>query len=355
MSRAFRSKRPLGFARLRLRLQWLREWLTKENEPLTLLLMTKGHLEVQKLHIQPKWVKVFKYGVVSLCALFAISLVFLFYFLATLPIKFQMERENLALKTELNKVQFHLDNLQTTVDRVSRFNQKLRALTDVDKEFAKDRGPLAGQGGADDEFDQQIFDFGDFEVKQADLALDDNAPEILNRRDRFIVQKLFSWMTRLYQDTELETQSVEELYEVLKGRKLQLAATPSIIPVRGWITSNFGYRLDPFTGRRAFHKGMDVAAREGTSIVSPAEGVVSFAGPYGSYGNTVMVFHGYGVSSLYAHTEDVLVRVGQKVKRGDILATVGTTGRSTSAHLHYEIIVHGVRVDPRKYILDRRL
>lgn len=316
--------------------------------------MAKGHLEVQKLHLSSKHLKVLRHAAIFSVTFAFLSLGFFSYFLVQLPDRGEMQRENLALRGELEKLQFHFDSLQTTVDRVHRFNQKLRALTEVDKEFAKARGPL-GQGGGDDFTNYTTFSFGDFAVDSASLSLDADNHDFLPRRDRFMLERLYAWAGRIYRDTELESQSVEELYEVLKGRKLQLASTPSILPVRGWVTSHFGYRIDPFTGRRAFHKGMDIVARTGAPILSPAEGVVSYAGRYGSFGNTVMVFHGYGISTLYAHAEDVLVRVGQRVKRGDTLATVGSSGRSTGAHLHYEIIVNGVRVDPRKYVLDRRL
>lgn len=317
--------------------------------------MTKGHLEVKKLHLSPRFISNLKIAG-ALGGVFLVASVFILaYFLVNFPEKAQLAIENRALRSELNKLQFHLDTLQTTVDRVGRFNQKLRELTDVDKEFEQARGPLGQGGGEDSAEGEGVFDFGDFEVDSANIKIDEAAPDVLSRRDRFLVEKLYTWVSRLYQGAELETQSVEELYEVLKGREFQLASTPSILPAKGWVTSHFGYRIDPFTGRRALHKGLDVVARRGTPIIAPADGVVSFAGRYGSYGNTVMVFHGYGISTLYAHAEDIVVRVGQQVKRGDVLSTVGTTGRSTAPHLHYEVIVHGVKVDPRKFVLDRSL
>jgi len=318
--------------------------------------MTKGHLEVRKIHLKSKSIRWLKLGAVGFVGLILVSTVIFVQFIVTLPERSLLQRENLALQQELNRIQFHLDTLQTTVDRVHRFNQKLRALTEVDKEFAKRQGPL-GQGGVDEsiESDDVLYHFGDFHIKESSLEMREDSLPHLDRRQRFLIQKLYSWIGRVYRDSELETQSVEELFEVLKGQKLQLAATPSIMPVRGWVTSHFGYRLDPFSGRRSLHRGLDVAARKGTPIIAPAEGVVSFSGPYGGYGNTVIVFHGYGVSTLYAHAEDLLVRAGQRVNRGDVLATVGMTGRTTGAHLHYEVRVNGIQVDPRKYILDRSL
>jgi len=356
MGRPLKKASKYSLSHLKLRFSWLRRWLKKNPDPMTLLLMTKGNLEVQKIHLSPKWIKVIKLSTVGSAFFLFVSGIIFIHFLVTLPDHYRLEQENLGLKTELNKLQFHLDTLQTTVDRVRRFNQKLRALTDVDKRFAQERGPL-GQGGGELDVAKanQEFSFGDFNIQKSSLNLNDDSPEVLERRERFMVERLYSWMTRLYRDSELENQSVEELYEVLNGRRIQLASTPSIMPVHGWITSGFGYRLDPFTGRRAFHNGLDIAAREGTPVLAPADGVVSFAGPYGGYGNAVMVFHGYGVSTLYGHNQEILVRAGQRVKRGDILATVGQTGRATGPHVHYEVIVHGVKVDPRRFILDRSL
>jgi len=354
MKTRFSEWRHLKLSRLKSRFAWLRNWLRKNPEPLTLLLMTRGHQQVHKIHLRPQWIRGIKITGVSLAVLLIVGFLSLLNFFVSLPDNYRLEKENLALKNELLSLQFHLDSLQATVDRINRFNQKLRVLTDVDKEFAKRKGPL-GQGGEADESDEEGFEFGDFKVQIAGLNSDQDSEAYLERRDRFLVEKMYSWMNRILRQAQLETQSVEELYEVLKGRKLQLASTPSIIPVKGWVTSHFGYRIDPFTGRRGLHKGLDVVARRGTPIIAPADGVVSFVGPYGTYGNAVMVFHGYGISTLYAHTDDDLVRIGQKVRRGDVLATVGSTGRSTAPHLHYELILHGVRVDPKKYILDKSL
>jgi murein DD-endopeptidase MepM/ murein hydrolase activator NlpD len=352
MSR-FKNRRSAFSQRLR-RWTWLKKWFEKNPEPLTLLFMTKGNLEVEKLHLSSRGVRNIKLFAVGSLTLLVVSLAIMIQFVLNLPERSMLERENVALKTELNRLQYNLDGVQVSLDRIQRFNQKLRALTEVDREFAKRQGPL-GQGGGERAEDSESLDFSEFAFEESSYARGDSAPQVIDRRDQFLIQKLNSWTRRLFQMAELESQSVEELFEVLKGRKLQLAATPSILPVRGWVTSHFGYRIDPFSGRRAFHKGMDISARKGAPIVSPAEGVVSFAGPYGSFGNTVMIFHGYGISTLYAHCEDILVRTGQRISRGDILGTVGNTGRSTADHLHYEVIVHGVRVDPRKYILDRQL
>lgn len=349
------SKFGRFYEALRVSSKFLRQSFSKKSEPITLLLVAKGQTEVKKIHLASRQLYFIKLGAAGLATFFFFSGLFFFEYLSSLPDRSLLQRENTALRTELNTIQYHLDTLQTTVDRVQRFNEKLRALTEVDKEFARQQGPL-GQGGSDDSYETaRVFDFGDFRVHEESIEMADVSELKLDRRQQFLIQRLFSQITRLYRDSELESQSVEELFEVLKGRRLQLAATPSILPVNGWVTSHFGYRIDPFTGGRGFHRGMDIAARTGTPIVAPAQGVVSFAGKFGSFGNTVKIFHGYGISTLYAHADDLLVRSGQRVNRGDVIATVGSTGRSTGPHLHYEVHVHGVRVDPRKYVLNKSL
>ena len=140
--------------------------------------------------------------------------------------------------------------------------------------------------------------------------------------------------------------------ESLEEQRSFLASTPAIWPVRGWVTSGFGYRFDPFIGEEKIHEGIDISTPIGTPILTPANGVVSFIGNEESYGITLIIDHGYGVSTRYAHLSKVLVRLGQRVRRGDKVAQVGQTGRTTGPHLHYEVRLHGVPVNPKNYFLD---
>jgi len=124
------------------------------------------------------------------------------------------------------------------------------------------------------------------------------------------------------------------------------AATPSIWPVVGYLSSMWGSRKDPFTGGRDFHPGLDISARAGTPIHATANGVVESAGYAGNYGNMVLVKHGFGLSTRYGHMSRIAAFPGMKVKRGDIIGYVGSTGRATSAHLHYEILLNGQTINP---------
>jgi murein DD-endopeptidase MepM/ murein hydrolase activator NlpD len=137
-------------------------------------------------------------------------------------------------------------------------------------------------------------------------------------------------------------------------RRRSLAdATPSIWPVAGWLTSSFGNRRDPFTGGSDFHPGLDISANHGDEVLAPAIGTVSMAGWNGSYGNMVVLDHGYGIVTKYGHLSRFAVMNGQQVNRGDIIGYVGSTGRSTSSHLHYEIWVNGKLTNPMRLLASR--
>jgi murein DD-endopeptidase MepM/ murein hydrolase activator NlpD len=124
------------------------------------------------------------------------------------------------------------------------------------------------------------------------------------------------------------------------------AATPSIWPAHGWLTSTFGGRSDPFSGEPAFHQGLDISADKGQPVYATADGRVESAGYTGDYGNLVVLKHDFGLTTRYGHLSKFNVKVGDVVRRGDVIAFVGSTGRSTGAHLHYEILVNGKLINP---------
>ncbi len=141
------------------------------------------------------------------------------------------------------------------------------------------------------------------------------------------------------------------LADLLQTRRVAKAATPEGLPVtRGWISSFFGRRNDPFTGRRAHHRGVDFAGREGSPIVAVASGVVVYSGPRYGYGNLVEINHGGGLVTRYGHNKENLVKVGATVERGQHIALMGATGRATGPHLHFEVHRDGRAVDPLAFI-----
>jgi murein DD-endopeptidase MepM/ murein hydrolase activator NlpD len=146
---------------------------------------------------------------------------------------------------------------------------------------------------------------------------------------------------------------VDTLRPSLEQRAALAGATPSIWPSFGWLTSGYGYRRDPFTAQRASHLGLDISGKSGDSVKVTADGTVSAAGWEGGYGQLVAVSHGFGMETRYAHLSRISVRPGQAVKRGDTLGTVGSTGRSTSPHLHYEVWINGRPVNPVQLLAAR--
>jgi murein DD-endopeptidase MepM/ murein hydrolase activator NlpD len=160
-------------------------------------------------------------------------------------------------------------------------------------------------------------------------------------------------LDRLDREVVKEEKTLSALRDYFADQKQLLAAAPSIWPVRGWVTSDFGARLDPYTEERTLHQGLDIATAKGTPVKAPADGVVIFGGYEGpGYGNVIVIDHGYGVKTRHGHLEDVFVKVGEKVKRGHVIGAVGNTGRSTGPHLHYEVRINGIPENPRKYILQ---
>jgi murein DD-endopeptidase MepM/ murein hydrolase activator NlpD len=132
----------------------------------------------------------------------------------------------------------------------------------------------------------------------------------------------------------------------VEKRESLMNATPSIWPIHGWLSAGYGVRSDPFTGERDFHPGLDISADKGTPVLATAAGKVELAAPSGDYGNLVVVDHGYGLITRYGHLSKFAVWPGRDVKRGDVIGYVGSTGRATGPHLHYEILANGKLMNP---------
>ncbi|MBX7230587.1 MAG: M23 family metallopeptidase [Bdellovibrionales bacterium] len=270
--------------------------------------------------------------------------------------------ENEHLKRQFQVVESKLSSLESNLDRVQNFTKKLKVITNVEDESRPlhlAMGTIAkpGQDLGEEEnikMDRQpSSEF--FLAKEAPfsekLPLDEQGGE-LSRDDQRNYASLSVRIDRAIQQTQLREQGVLQLWESLSERQSLINATPNIKPARGWYTSRFGYRVDPFNGRPEMHAGLDIAAPPGTPVYAPADGVVSYVGFEPGYGKIVSIDHGYGVVTRFAHNSRVVTEQGKKVSRRDIIAAVGTTGRSSGPHVHYEVRVNGIPVDPQNYILD---
>jgi murein DD-endopeptidase MepM/ murein hydrolase activator NlpD len=175
------------------------------------------------------------------------------------------------------------------------------------------------------------------------LASQDDARELIPALEG----ELLALSTAL-DDREIQ---LDILSELIQGQQLKSDATPSGRPVlAGWLSSRYGTRIDPFNGKKAWHEGVDFAGREGADIVAVASGVVSWSGERYGYGKMVEVAHGDGVITRYAHNQENLVKVGDMVRRGDVVALMGNSGRSTGPHVHFEVHKNGRPVDPASYL-----
>jgi murein DD-endopeptidase MepM/ murein hydrolase activator NlpD len=148
-------------------------------------------------------------------------------------------------------------------------------------------------------------------------------------------------------------ESLEQLDDAFRVRSSLISSTPSIMPAQGWFSHGFGWRKDPFSSKRRFHRGIDIVNHRGTPVYATADGVVSRAVRIADLGKTVDVSHGRGYVTRFAHLSEILVKPGQKIERGELIGKMGSTGRSTGDHLHYEVFYDSRRVNPWKYLGQR--
>ena len=238
--------------------------------------------------------------------------------------------ENRLQKIHIQSFANKIDSLESQIARLKQFDKKLRVIANLEKPGTTDQ--TLGIGGS--------------------LGKDHNSYTVFERKQDMLIKRMHSDLEQLSAETSLQEHSLQELYEFLQDQRSLLASTPSLWPTRGWVTSGFGYRKSPFTGLKEFHKGIDIATRMHTPIIAPADGIVTYVGREGGFGKLMVVNHGYGIVTRYAHLSKSFKKARQKVKRGEKIAAVGNTGRSTGPHLHYEIRVSGVPVNPKNYLLN---
>ena len=247
-----------------------------------------------------------------------------------------LRSENESLRTRIASLDQKLEDIDAVVERVKQFDNKLRTITMVsDPERHLAMGPVGGS-----ERDENAI--GNNPQLRADLL---GSPT----RSVELAEQRADAAHSLAAEVEKEAAS---LAAYLQNQEALLASVPSRAPARGYVSSLFGMRIDPFTGLPTLHAGIDYSANIGARVSCTADGVVIFAGPDGAYGKHVKVDHGNGIVSQYAHLSRLDVKVGDKVKRGQVVGAVGNTGRSTGPHLHYEIRVKGIPTDPRRFLLD---
>lgn len=250
-----------------------------------------------------------------------------------LPEMERLRSENLSRQTELLELRRRLGDFKVEMDQLNRFNHKLKVVLGMDEGGkAESQGRYEGKGGSDPIADQPVVSLArQLEAQMASIR---------------------SELDRLNRDARLSEQIQQELQAYLESRKSVLAATPSILPTTGRLTSRYGMRRSPFNTKREFHRGLDIANRRGTKIVAPANGQVASIIRERGYGLILTINHGYGIKTRYAHLGRTKVKPGQLIKRGQLIALMGNSGRSTGSHLHYEVWRDGKPVNPAEYVID---
>ena len=196
------------------------------------------------------------------------------------------------------------------------------------------------------------LDRGEFDFSNSPAM---GGPENTVAEDSITVPDFIESLESLSKQVDDRSDQLGLLETMLMSRNLEDEVSPAGRPIkRGWISSYYGMRTDPFTGRREHHKGMDLAGKDGSDVISVGAGVVTWAGDRYGYGKLVEVNHGNGYATRYGHSKQLLVEVGDAVKKGQVLALMGSTGRSTGPHVHFEVLYKGKAVDPKKYILAAR-
>ncbi len=228
---------------------------------------------------------------------------------------------------------------------------------DILKELENNRALLARMSAVDSQF-RKLLKLGD--RKKVVTVFDgmggptegDSAhfSQLLQEKNDHLLEKVEANLKTTNQQAAKQEASFKEISVFLDKQRSILAATPCIWPIKGWITSGFGKRSSPLTGEPGRHIGVDIANEINTPIRATADGIVTYAGWEAGYGRLVAIEHGYGYTTRYGHCARIDVKVGDEVKRGQIIGYVGSTGRSTGSHVHYEVRMHGVPVDPEKYL-----
>jgi murein DD-endopeptidase MepM/ murein hydrolase activator NlpD len=248
---------------------------------------------------------------------------------AKVPEIASLQKQNEQQKVQLTYLGQRIERINQKMSELNEFDRKLKIMTNLDESAGQ--GPFIGVGGSEP------------------MMLASNS--YVNEPVKDMVRSMHQSLDVLNEDIITGDQVKHKLFQYLEDQKVLLSSTPSIWPTKGWLSSRFGYRISPFTQRKEMHKGLDISTRLNTPIVAPADGIIIKTGWNGSFGKMISIRHGNGYITKYAHLNKILVKKGQAVKRGDKLGLVGQTGRSTGPHLHYEVHLKGVPVNPLRYIV----
>ena len=239
----------------------------------------------------------------------------------------ELENQRKQIKIFANEI----NAFKTKIVDLNSFEEKIRIIANIEK--TSEQYSLFGVGGSIPE------------------DLDAGIP--LTEKHNSLLREMHDQVDQLELVSIKQKEGFVDLLKYLENKRNLLASTPAIRPIKGgWVTSRFGYRKSPFTGGREFHGGLDIGTRKGVPVKATADGVVAYSGRKGLLGKVIVLDHGHGMVTRYGHLSKTLKERGDIVKRGEVVGEVGNTGRSTGPHVHYEVRLNGIPVNPEKYILN---
>ena len=335
-----------------------------EHKSYTCLIASNRHGETIKFSLSSGWVKTLAFLAFCLTLLLTTATFDYVGLLLQANETRALRAENAQLKKQFQVAEEKLSSLDSSLERIQNFTKKLNLITNVEDEERSTKLALtpssrpgglpegeASGAGVVTRMPSSEFMIRDPQVSER-AGPDERGGEVgVVRETERDYASLSVRIDRSLKNSQLREQGVLQLWDSLSERQNLLSATPSIRPARGYYTSRFGYRIDPFNNKPFMHAGIDIAAPAGTPVYAPADGVVSYVGFDNGYGKLVSIDHGYGVITRFGHNSKTFVEQGQKVHRWDVISAVGSTGRSTGAHCHYEVRIHGIPIDPTNYIL----
>ena len=262
-----------------------------------------------------------------------------------------------SLRKEIVETRGQTKTFSTTIDGMKQrmlvmqeLNRKLQTMFGLEPDNVEGI-EVNGQGGEEFPYENSMYGEPGQSLDTSGQESPDS-PALSNPQASLVVniEQGLVWLDR---QALKEQQILDNLAETAGERVGRWAATPSIWPVKGHITSKFGPRISPFTGKKAFHSGLDIGSPRGREIKAPASGKVVVAAYDTRMGNFIRINHGYGIETTFGHLSKILVKYGKKIERGDVIGLVGSTGKfSTGPHLHYQVAVNDKVVNPVQYILD---
>ncbi len=294
----------------------------------TLMIIPRRKSAVKKISLSSALVRALFVG-----SIFAVlSTFYIIYDYASIK-RDRAELARLKVLTKEQSQQIHdlaakIDDFSDRMEELKQFDKKLRIVAQY--QTGRDKKLPLGIGGSNSD--------------------NSRMKELLKSDHAALVVGMHKEVAKLHEDADIREKSFSELMNFLREQKSLLAATPSIWPVKGWITSEFGVRESPFNAGSEFHKGLDIATRMNKEVLATADGIVVEASYQPEDGNIVKIDHSHGIVTAYAHLAKSAVQQGVRVKRGDLIGYVGDTGRSTGSHLHYAVYINKIPVNPRKYL-----